>query len=180
MLRTIAVAGLTLLAACQFQRRTPSGGGSAAAPFGLGAGGAFTDAHAAALTDSIEGALAEFTRLTAAGRLDSAAALYSTNTGFRFLESGLVKYHSAAEVREALTAMPPGTPLRTTFSELHVDPIRPGVGTSTALFRTEIGEPGRGFAFNGAISMVWVHEPDGWRIRSGHSSAPVARDSAGR
>lgn len=181
MMRALAVAAAGLLAACQLQQRAPTGGGGAAPPFGMGSAGAFTEAHATALADSIEAALADFARLSAAGQLDSAATRYSANPRFRFLESGLVKYRSAAEVREALTAMPAGTPVRTTFSELVVDPIRPGVGTSSALFRTEIGDPAAGgFAYNGAITMVWVHEPEGWRIRSGHSSAPVARDGGSR
>ena len=54
--------------------------------------------------------------------------------------------------------------------------LAPGVASLTTYYRTQfVGTPVR---FSGAISMIWVHEPAGWRIRGGHSSVPTPR--AGR
>ena len=135
-----------------------------------------TAEHAAAIGDSARVFLAEFTRLSAAARWDSLGALYSDRTDFRFLESGEVRYPSAAAIRDALTSVPAGTRIRTEHTDVAVQPLAPGLAGVSARFATQfVDSTGAGFGFSGAISVTLQHESAGWRIVSGHSSAPVPR-----
>lgn len=136
----------------------------------------FHDAHRDAIRDSVAAAMAQFARYSSAAQWDSLAGLYSTATGFRFLESGVIQYRSQEAVRAGLDGVPPGMNITTTYQELEIDPVAPGVATATGLFKTTFADStGFQFGFEGALTLVWTHEADGWRIRSGHSSAPVPR-----
>lgn len=135
-----------------------------------------TTAHAAAIRDSAEVFLADFTRLSAEAQWDSVGAMYSDRADFRFLESGQLRYASAEAVRAALADVPAGARIETTHEDVSVQAIAPGVSTLSARFTTRfVDSTGVLFTFSGAMSLVLQHEPDGWRIVSGHSSAPVAR-----
>lgn len=132
--------------------------------------------HAAAVADSARAFLVEFSRLSEAARWDSLGQLYSSRADFRFLESGEVRYASAAAIREALRAIPEGTRIRTEYTDVSVQPIAPGIAGVSALFTTRfVDATGGSFGFSGALSLTLQHEPAGWRIISGHSSAPVPR-----
>jgi hypothetical protein len=132
--------------------------------------------HAAAIGDSARAFLAEFTRLSEDARWDSVAALYSQRADFRFLENGAVRYADAEAIRTALAMLPVGTRIRTEYSDVIVQPLGPGVAGVAAQFATQfVDSTGVTFGFSGAISMTLQHEPAGWRIVAGHSSAPVPR-----
>lgn len=132
--------------------------------------------HAAALGDSARAFLVEFSRLSEAAQWDSLSQLYSTRADFRFLESGEVRYASAAAIRDALRGLPPGTRIRTEYTDVAVQPIAPGLAGVSALFATQFADSaGGGFGFSGAITLTLQHESEGWRIIAGHSSAPVPR-----
>jgi ketosteroid isomerase-like protein len=136
----------------------------------------FTDEHTAAIRDSVQAAMTRFQEYSAAAQWDSLAGLYSSSSSFRFLESGVIRYDSRAAIREALGSLPPGTKITTNYHDLQIDPVAPGVAMAIGLFETTFADSaGKGFAFNGAVSLLWFHEAEGWRIRSGHSSAPVPR-----
>ena len=137
---------------------------------------AFPDEHAAAVRDSVQAAMTLFQEYSARAQWDSLAGLYSAAASFRFLESGTIRYGSRQEVREALASLPPGTSVRTTYRDLQIEPVGPGAAMVTGLFETTFADSaGQGFGFAGGLSLLWIHEPDGWRIRSGHSSSPVPR-----
>jgi hypothetical protein len=135
-----------------------------------------TEVHATAMRDSVTTAMATLKRYSAAAQWDSLAGLYSKSAGFRFAETGKVQYRSAGDVRTSLNGVPGGTRIETTYHELEVDPLAPGVASVTTLFDTKfVDSTNATFSFGGVITMVWVHEPAGWRIRQGHSSTPVPR-----
>ena len=136
----------------------------------------FTPEHAKAVRDSVTAALESFQHYSAAAQWDSLASLYSDSADFRFAESGAIQYESPASILGALKAVPAGTRIETSYEALRIDPLAPGIAVSSGLFTTRfVDTTNSGFSFSGAISMVWVHEPSGWRIRHGHSSAPVRR-----
>ena len=137
---------------------------------------AFTPEHANAIRDSVTTALDSFRRYSAAARWDSLASLYSDSSDFRFAESGAIQYESRASIQGALRTVPRGTRIETSYEALRIDPLAPGVAVASGLFTTRfVDSTNSDYQFSGAISMVWVHEPSGWRIRHGHSSAPVRR-----
>lgn len=158
-------------------RRLIAGFGIAGLTFGCAPSSVpLSEAHATAIADSAQTFLSEFTRLSAAARWDSVGALYSDRADFRFLESGAIQYSSAAAVRAALNGVAPGQHIVTRYDDVTVQALAPGLATVSARFSTEFRDSTAVlFGFGGAISLVLAHEPGGWRIVSGHSSAPVPR-----
>ena len=133
------------------------------APVGL------TSSHALAIQDSVRSALADYGRYAAAAQWDSVLRLYSTDSGFRWIEGG--RRGGIGAVRQAFSALPPGLRAATYYDSTEIVALAPGVAVLTTYFQTTfIGSPAP-LQFAGAISMVWSHEPAGWRIRSGHSSS---------
>jgi Domain of unknown function (DUF4440) len=120
--------------------------------------------------------LTEFQAHMAAKRWDSMAAMYANDARFRWVEDGAVRYRSVAEVRQALAAVPPGMRVETTYEETEIDPLAPGVASVLTRFQTRfVDSAGGGFGFDGTITMTLVHQADGWRFLSGHTSTPKPR-----
>lgn len=132
--------------------------------------------HAAAIRDSVSTAMQEFRELGAGPDPAAVAGLYSESPTFRFYENGELRYRSAAEVRAALEAFPPGMRISTEYSETDIEPLAPGLALVRSLFQSTLeGPDGFEFQYGGAATMLWTHEAGGWRILSGHTSAPVPR-----
>jgi ketosteroid isomerase-like protein len=132
-----------------------------------------TATHATAIQDSVRAALTDFGRYSGAAQWDSVLRLYSTDAGFRWIEQG--RRVGIGGVRQALLAMPRGVGAETTYDSTEVVPLAPGVAVLTTYYKTRFVGSSTPVQFTGAISMVWTHEPAGWRIRNGHSSStPVA------
>jgi hypothetical protein len=132
----------------------------------------------AAIREDAREFLDEFARLGRAGRLDSLSRLYSTDSTFRFYESGALRYLTADSVRAALLALPAGTTLHTSFSETTISALGTGLATVGTRFTTAFGDSlSTTFSFTGVMTLILRREPEGWRILSGHSSVPVPRRS---
>ena len=153
MRRAMATLALVLLGSAQCA--TPSPG--------------LTATHAVAIQDSVRTALADYRRYSAAGQWDSLLRLYTADSSFRWIEDG--RRGGGAAVRRALTSLPPGLRVETTYDGTEVVALAPGIATLTTFYQTRfVGSP-TPVQFAGAISMVWTHELGGWRIRGGHSSS---------
>ncbi|MDE0358498.1 MAG: nuclear transport factor 2 family protein [Gammaproteobacteria bacterium] len=138
-----------------------------------------SEAHAAAVRDSVSNALDAFRELGSSPDPTAVASFYSESPAFRFYESGALRYESAADVRAALEGLGPGMRVTTEYSSTDIEALAPGVALVRSLFESTLeGEDGFAFTYGGAMTTVWVHEADGWRILSGHTSAPVPRAGA--
>ena len=134
------------------------------------------EAHAAAIRDSVAAAMEEFRDLGTAADWEAVGDFYSESPNFRFYENGALQYRSAADVRAALGAFPSGTRIRTEYRNTDVVALAPGLAHVRARFEsTFTGADGSAFGFGGAVTLIWAHETGGWRILTGHSSAPVPR-----
>lgn len=146
---------------------------------GLGCGAdaaPLTETRAAAIRDSVAAAMEAFRDLGTAADWEAVGDFYSESPDFRFYENGELRYRSAADVRAALGALPPGTQIQTEYRDTDVAALAPGLAHVRARFESTFSNPdGSAFGFGGAVTMIWVREPEGWRILSGHSSAPVPR-----
>ena len=128
-----------------------------------------TPAHAAAIGDSVRSAMATYQRFATTARWDSLAAMYSRDDDLRWIEDG--KRANGPAIRTELLGLG-ALHVETAYDSTEVAALAPGVASLTTYHRTHfVGTP---VQFAGAISMIWVHEPAGWRIRAGHSSVPVA------
>lgn len=135
-----------------------------------------TEAHAAAIRDSVAATLDEFRAMGIASAWEAAGNFYSESPAFRFYENGELRYESADDVRAALADLGPAMRVTTEYSETDIEPLAPGLAQVRSRFESTLsGEGGFEFNYGGAVTMLWVHETGGWRILSGHSSAPVPR-----
>jgi ketosteroid isomerase-like protein len=132
-----------------------------------------TPAHAEAMTDSINTVLASWRAAINALDVEGAAAFYLADSTFRWIEDGVVRYRSRAEVADAIRELA-GSVRRT---ELLMDgtiitPLAPGVAAVTTGFAQKVEDhEGRVGGFAGAISMVLVHREEGWQFQLGHTSS---------
>ncbi|MDE2654041.1 MAG: nuclear transport factor 2 family protein [Gemmatimonadota bacterium] len=141
--------------------------------------GGLSEAHAAAIRDSVASALNAFRELGSGPDPAAAGSFYSESPSFRFYENGALRYESAADVRAALMALGPAMRITTEYSDVDIAALAPGIAIVRSLFESTVrGEGGPAFTYGGAMTTVWVHEADGWRILSGHTSAPVPRGGA--
>lgn len=135
-----------------------------------------TEARAAAIRDSVAAAMEVFESLGAAADWEAVGDFYADSPAFRFYENGELRYRTADDVRAALLDLPPGMRVSTEYSDTNIAVLGPGLAHVRARFESTFSSPdGSGFSFGGAVTMLWVHETGGWRILSGHSSAPVPR-----
>ncbi|MCY3677499.1 MAG: nuclear transport factor 2 family protein [Gemmatimonadetes bacterium] len=133
-----------------------------------------SEAHAAAIRDSVSSALDAFRELGSGPDPAAVAVFYSESPAFRFYENGALRYESAAEVRAALEGLGSGMRITTDYSDIDIEALAPGLALVRSLFESTLrGEGELAFSYGGAMTTVWVHEAAGWRILSGHTSAPV-------
>jgi hypothetical protein len=130
-------------------------------------------AHAAAITDSVRGALTSWRSAIAALDADAVAGHYLADSTFRWLEDGVVRYRDRDEVAAAIRTLK-GSIRRT---ELLLDgttitPLAPGLAAVTTGFAQKIEDTtGAVGGFAGAISAVMVHRDSAWVFLLGHTSA---------
>jgi hypothetical protein len=117
-----------------------------------GRGPSLAASHAAAIVDSVQSFMAGFQRHYAAARWDSVAALYSGDARFRWVESGVVVARSAREIGQYLDQMPPGMKLATTYSEMEIFALAPGMAQIVTSFKSVMGDPAAGGASWGGSS----------------------------
>lgn len=139
---------------------------------GVPASREMTAAHAAAIRDSVQATLDAFRRYSAAGQWDSLAGLYATDADFRWMDQGMIQYRSAAQIRQALRRVAPGTRSETTYFDTNILALAPGVAAVTTIFHTRFTENGKpGAEYGGVLDMTLVHREGGWKILLGHSSS---------
>jgi len=132
-----------------------------------------TPAHAAAIGDSVRGALDELRRHSAAGQWDSMLLYYADDPGFRWVEEGVVIVRSVGPIRAKLTGMPPGMRIETTYRDMDVAALAPGAASVVTGFETAmVDSAGKRFTFGGTLTMALVHRAGRWQILTGHSSTP--------
>ena len=137
-----------------------------------------TAAHAAAIRDSVQATLDAFLRYSAAGQWDSLGGLYDEGPEFRWMEQGVVQYRSAAQMRQALRRVSPGTRIETTHHDTEIVALAPGAASVATAFHTRFVDPRNpaGLEFGGVITMVLAHREPGWRIVVGHASSPASQN----
>lgn len=138
------------------------------------------DAARAAVVDSVQGMLSEYSALVAAGDLDALVLLYADRPDFVWIEDGRIAYRSQADVAEAfegLRAMQ--ADVRTTFQDPVITPLGPGLASLVTTLDQEFAMPdGTSFGFAGALSATIGREGTGWVFLNGHTSSE--REDGGR
>lgn len=133
----------------------------------------FTDAHRAAIVDSVAETLGAFRVAVAAMDADSVASFYANDSTFRWIEDGEVRYRSRAEVAAALRAAAPymGNS-QLTYDGTSITAVAPGVASLVTGFAQRFTTPdGETGGFAGAITAVLVHREGRWQFLTGHTSS---------
>lgn len=129
-------------------------------------------ARSAAIRDSIATMLNEFTGKMNAKDMEGVGKLYSDDSSFYWVEGGLLQYRRAADVREALLTLRSIPEIKLVYYETHIDVLAPTVATvRTEFSQTFMRGVGKGDTYGGYITMTVVREPDGWKLRNGHTSS---------
>jgi ketosteroid isomerase-like protein len=137
--------------------------------------GSLTAGRRASMVDSVQAALAAWTG--AINRRDFAAAsrFYASDSSFRWIEDGQLRYRTPAEVRAAMQAMTPlYRDIALTLTDVRVTPLSAGVAAVTTEFTQKMTDTlGAVDGYAGAISMTMIDGPSGWRFLVGHTSSMV-------
>lgn len=128
--------------------------------------------RAAAIRDSVQDLLSEYSSRVERGDWEGVAELYSEDPTFVWVEDGRVAYASATEVRESLLRVAGMfASARTEFDSPEVTPLAPGLATIAGGFRHTFSmAEGGDLEIEGAMTATVVHEEGGWRFLSGHTS----------
>jgi len=148
---------LVLLAACAAPEAEP----------------AFTAAHRAAIVDSVSQRLDAFRAAVATMAPDTIAPYYVADSTLRWIEDGVVRYTSRAEIAAALQeAAPFMRDAQLLYDGTTITPLAPGVASIVTGFAQKFTLPdGTRGGFAGAITAVIVHTAEGWQFQTGHTSS---------
>lgn len=140
-----------------------------------------TASHRAAIQDSVRSTLDAYTKLCALSQWDSVIDFYSADPGFRWVEDGQVRARSVADIRRGLTSIPKNFRVLTTYQDMDITAVAPGVASVVTCFHTQFADStGSGPSFGGILTMTMVHEPGRWRFITGSASAAKPEGASGR
>ena len=132
----------------------------------------FTEAHRAAIQDSVLQLLGEFTEMVNDGDLAGMLGVYADDPAFHWVENGGIAYPSYAALVRTFEVLE-GTlaELRLSIENPRVLPLAPGVASVTSSYRQFFADTtGAEFDVQGAMTITVVHRPEGWRFLTGHAS----------
>jgi ketosteroid isomerase-like protein len=132
----------------------------------------FTPAHRAVIVDSVQTMLGAWRDAFNAKDFAKAASYYSSDSGFRWIENGELKFRTAKQLADTMMAEAPAfQALDMSLIEPEITAIAPGVAEVTSSFTQRITDrAGQTFGLAGAMSMIVVHGDSGWKFLVGHVS----------
>jgi hypothetical protein len=140
-----------------------------------------TPAHRSAIIDSVGTMLADFR--AAAGSLDSdsVARFYVSDSTFRWIEDGVIRYTSRDQIAAAYRGMVGSvTATRLLYDGTVITPLAPGVAAVATGFAQQFTmRNGLSGGFAGAVTAVVVHRAAGWQFLQGHTSSVGASPEPG-
>lgn len=131
------------------------------------------EAQAAAIRRGVQATLDTYRELSAAGRWEALGRLYADDPRFRWVTNGVVVARSVETIRKTFAAQPAGSRAETTYQDVEITPLAPGLAQAATPYQTRLVDPkGGGFTYGGYLTMILVERPDDWKILSGHASSP--------
>jgi len=130
-----------------------------------------------AIRQGVQATLDAYHELSAAGKWDALMRLYADDARFRWVTNGTVVARSVEEIHKGLSAQPAGSRAETTYQDVEITLLAPGVAQVATPYQTRLVDAkGGAFTFGGFLTMIFVERADGWKILSGHASSPQRRD----
>lgn len=139
---------------------------------------AFTDAHKAAMTDSVTQFFTAYGTAMRDRDWDTLTKLYADDPRFHWVEDGVLRATSQADIAKEYAGIGAGLDsLPATFQAPVVTPLAPGVAAFTVAYTmTMYRKGGVAVPLAGITSGTLLHTSGGWRFLNGHSS--TRRDTA--
>jgi ketosteroid isomerase-like protein len=135
--------------------------------------GSLSAAHSAAIGDSVRATLSAFIGRMEATDGDSIARFYADDPRFTWTANGAVVARTVAQIRAGITALAGYPRWRLEYLSPTVVPLAAGVAAVTTNYtQTLTDSAGKDLTFGGALTLLWIHTPGGWKILQGHSSSP--------
>jgi ketosteroid isomerase-like protein len=138
--------------------------------------------RAGAITDSVRTTLDAYRdRLNATDR-DSLVRFYDDDPRFTLAADGKIATHTVAQVRAEFDGLSSFKVWHIEYKNPVIVPLSPGLASVSAEYAMTLTDSaGKGPAFGGAMTLLWIHTRSGWKILNGHSSsAPRAVPEARR
>jgi hypothetical protein len=141
--------------------------------------GAFTPEHQAAIVDSVTTMLTAWRTAIGSRDANRFQAFYANDPRFRWIEDGVVRYTTPAQIGDAYRATMPGVrALELTLDNPAITPIAPGAALVTTGFAQKFTDTtGAMTGFAGMISMTVIHGDSGWQFLAGHTSSVMPRSA---
>lgn len=127
------------------------------------------------MVDSVQAALTAWTGAINHRDFAAASRFYTTDSSFRWIEDGQLRYRKATEIRSAMESMTPlYRDIALALTDVRITPLSPGVAAVTTEFTQKMTDTlGAVDGYAGAISMTMIDGPGGWRFLVGHTSSMV-------
>ena len=149
---------------------------SLAAALALAVGARAAAAQGAAslqpVADSVRREWLDLGRCLNAADVPCAIGHYADDSRFQWVERGAVVATSYAQMRHGLEQIKGYGGMHVAYDELRVVMADRDVALLSTHFTTTLGAGAKAVTFSGLITATLIRTAAGWRILSGHSSAP--------
>ena len=138
---------------------------------GAPAGRALTADHRAAIVDSVQAMLHDWSAAFGARDFGRATRYYSRDSAFRWFENAEITYPTAQAITDSIMAMAPRLKeISLTLVDPVITPLAPGVAAVSAEFTQKITDSTGVTGFAGVMTATVIHADSGWRFLMGHST----------
>ncbi len=132
---------------------------------------ALDSSQEAAVVESVQQTFQEYARLQKVGDTKGVLLFYADDPRFSWVEDGVERYTSRADVAKALAQLEGFGKVVTTYETPRVTVFTPELAQLFTTHTTTIGDPTQGgFSFSGAATITVVRSEDGWKFLKGHVS----------
>ena len=120
---------------------------------------------------AVRATFADFSALIDAGDFGGAAAFYADDPRFTWVEDGVVRYRSRADVTRAFEHLRLIGLVRFAYGEPTIEVLARDLAVLAVSFETVVGDGPQRYAFGGAMTATMARTSAGWRFLVGHSSS---------
>ena len=142
-----------------------------------------------AVENEVLATLSEYASVANSGDIDAALGFYIQDSRFRWVEDGVIRYTSYADLEQAIRSFAAFGSFRTEYEDPYVNALTADHAQLFTSFKTTVGDGGKGgaadadaddgetggFSYSGAVTMNLVRTETGWKIMAGHTSTARER-----
>jgi ketosteroid isomerase-like protein len=129
-------------------------------------------AHARAIIDSVRLTLDAYQERFSAADRDSLQRFYAEDSNWKWAVNGRFGNLSSFMIRSRLDRLAAYPHWFIGYKDPAIQPLAPGLAVVQTEYRLSFeAVDGKRFVYDGALTMFWKHQPQGWKVVGGHSSS---------